>query len=287
LAAGDNLAPFSAFPPEVDVLPKPSPDPKASMWNWIAYALRFYRAQRGLSGQDLAKLLNVARSSVSRLENGLAQLDDRQALTLDKEWNTGGLFTLLLWYARLGHDPDWFKQHVHIEGRASVIKSWENAWVPGLLQTEDYARATLRAGGVRDIEGLVAARIERQEIFSRESPPVLWALLWEPVLEVPVGGRAVMNAQLAHLLKMSESSDIAVRIVPKSAGAQPGMDGAFQIMTTEIGDIAYVHAPGGGRLVATAEEVRSYGIRYDRTGQQAMPEGSSRDRIAQAMEEMR
>jgi transcriptional regulator with XRE-family HTH domain len=269
------------------VLPKPSPDPKASMWNWIAYALRFYRMQRGLSGQDVAKLLTMARSSVSRLENGQAQLDDHDALKLDNEWNTGGLFTLLLWYARLGHDPDWFKQHVDIEARASVIKSWENAWVPGLLQTEDYARATLRAGGVRDLEGLVAARMRRQEILSREDPPVLWALLWEPVLEVPVGGKAVMRDQLAHLLKMSESTDIAIRVVPKSVGAQPGMDGAFQIMTIEIGDIAYVHAPGGGRLVSTAQEVRSYGIRYDRTGQQAMPEGPSRDRIVQAMEEMR
>jgi hypothetical protein len=90
-------------------------------------------------------------------------------------------------------------------------------------------------------------------VLDREDPPVLWALLWEPVLEVPVGGKAVMRDQLAHLLKRSESTDIAIRVVPKSVGAQPGMDGAFQIMTIEIGDIAYVHAPGGGRLVSTAK----------------------------------
>ena len=266
--------------------PNPSPDPKASMWNWIAYDLRFQRMKRGLSGQDLAKILNVARSSVSRLENNVAKIDDAQALKLDKLWNTGGHFTLMLWYARLGHDPDWFKQHVDIEARSSVIRIWENAWVPGLLQTEDYARATLVAGGVRDLEGLLAARMARQEILSREDPPILWVLLWEPVLEIPVGGKATMRAQLAHLLQLSESTDIAIRIVPTAAGAHPGLDGAFKIMTTETGDYAYAGSPGGGRLVPAAAEVRSYVVRYDRIGQQAMPENLSRDRIVRAMEAM-
>jgi transcriptional regulator with XRE-family HTH domain len=268
------------------VLPKPSPDPKASMWNWIAYALRFYRMQRGLSGQDVAKLLTMARSSVSRLENGQAQLDDHDALKLDNEWNTGGLFTLLLWYARLGHDPDWFKQHVDIEARASVIRVWENAWIPGLLQTEAYARATLRAGGVRDLEGLLAARLARQKILTSENPPILWILLREPVLQVPVGGNAVMRGQLAHLLDLSESADIAIRVVPTAVGAHPGLDGAFKIMTTETGDVAYADSPGGGRLVPSASEVQLYVVRYDRIGQQAMPEIPSRNRIAQAMEAM-
>jgi transcriptional regulator with XRE-family HTH domain len=257
------------------------------MWNWIAYALRFYRMQRGLSGQDVAKLLNVARSSVSRLENGQAQLDDREALKLDKEWTTGGLFTLLLWYARLGHDPDWFKQHVDIEARASVIRIWENALIPGVLQTEDYARAALTAGGVRDVEGLLAARMARQAILTRTDPPILWVLLWEPILEIPVGGADVMRAQFARLLDASESTNIAIRVVPKSAGAHPGLDGAFKIMTTETGDVAYADSPGGGRLVPSAAEVRSYVVRYDRIGQQAMPENPSRDRIAQAMEAMK
>jgi transcriptional regulator with XRE-family HTH domain len=256
------------------------------MWNWIAYELRFQRMKRGLSGQDLAKILNVARSSVSRLENNLAKIDDGQALKLDKLWNTGGHFTLMLWYARLGHDPDWFREHVNIESRSSVIRIWENAWIPGLLQTEDYARATLVAGGVRDLEGTLAARMARQEILHTEDPPVLWVLLWEPVLQVPVGSKAVMRAQLAHLLTVSESTDIAIRIVPTSAGAHPGLDGAFKIMTTETGDVAYADSPGGGRLVPSAAEVRSYSLRYDRVGQQAMPKCPSRDRIAQAMEAM-
>ncbi|WP_185792234.1 helix-turn-helix domain-containing protein [Actinoallomurus bryophytorum] len=256
------------------------------MWNWIAYDLRFQRMKRGLSGQDLAKVLNVARSSVSRLENNVAKIDDGQALKLDKLWNTGGHFTLMLWYARLGHDPDWFRQHVDIEVRSSVIKIWENALVPGLLQTEDYAKAALKAGAVRDLEEVLAGRMARQEILARDEPPVLWVLLWEPVLEVPVGGKAVMRAQLAHLLKAIESPNIAIRVVPKHVGAHPGLDGAFKIMTTETGDVAFAESPGGGRLVPSAAEVRSYILRYDRIGQHAMPEEPSRVRIVQAMEAM-
>jgi transcriptional regulator with XRE-family HTH domain len=264
----------------------PPPDPKASMWNWIAYDLRFQRMKRGLSGQDLAKILNLARSSVSRLENNVAKIDDAQALKLDRLWNTGGHFTLMLWYARLGHDPDWFREHVDIESRSSVIKIWENALIPGLLQTEEYARAALMVGGVRDLEEALTGRMARQEILTREDPPILWVMLWEPVLEVPVGGKAVMRAQLAHLLKVTESANIAIRVVPKHVGAHPGLDGAFKIMTTQTGDVAFAESPGGGRLVPSAAEVRSYILRYDRIGQQAMPEKPSRARIVQAMEAM-
>lgn len=137
---------------------------------------------------------------------------------------------------------------------------------------------------MRDLEAMVAERMRRQEIFTREDPPVMWALLW---VEVPVGGKPVMRAQLAHLLEVSEATNIAIRVVPKSVGAQPGMDGAFQIMSIEIGDVTYVNAPGGGRLVSSTTEVRLYGITYDRIGQQAMAEGPSRDLIKSAMEAMR
>ena len=107
------------------MLPKPSPDPKSSMWAWLAHDLRLYRTQRGLSGDAVAKLINCARSSISRLENGEAKLDEGQAAALDERWRTGGHFGTMIWYARLGHDPNWFKQHVGLESEASVIKVYE------------------------------------------------------------------------------------------------------------------------------------------------------------------
>ncbi|WP_158566715.1 helix-turn-helix domain-containing protein [Actinomadura craniellae] len=265
---------------------RPSPDPRSSIWAWIAYELRFCRVQRGLSGQDLAKILNCGRSSISRLETGESQLDDKQAALLDKIWSTGGRFSLLLWYARLGHTPDWLNQYIGLEDRASMIKIWQMNFVPGLLQTPEYARTTFMAGDVKDVEAALEARMTRQEILNREDPPLLWVLLFEGLLDIPVGGPEIMRAQLAHLLEMSERRNVSIRVVPKTAPAHPGLDGAFMLLSVDNTEVAYVEAPEGGRLVVSAEDVRSFVIRYDRTGQEALPAGPSQDLIRKTMEAM-
>jgi transcriptional regulator with XRE-family HTH domain len=268
------------------VLPKPSPDPKSSMWAWLAHDLRFYRTQRGLSGEAVGKLINCGRSSVSRLENNEAKLDERQAAVLDERWQTGGHFSTILWYARLGHDPNWFKQHLDIEAEAFVIKVYEASLVPGLLQLPEYARELLTAGGAPNVEELVAERMSRQAILDRESPPLLLVLLSENVLHWPVGGAVVMRKQLAHLLELADRPNIGIRVVPRSAGAHPGLDGSFKIMTGASGDVAFTESPGGGRLVPSTTEVRSYVTRYDRIGQKALPEDQSRQLIIKIMEAM-
>jgi transcriptional regulator with XRE-family HTH domain len=268
------------------VLAKPSPDPKSSLWAWLAHDLRYYRVQRGLSGDAVAKLLNCARSSISRLENGEARPTERQMVVLDERWGTGGHFGLLLWYARLGHDPNWFKQHVDIEAQALVIKVYEALAVPGLLQLPEYAYALIAESGTANVDERVAERLSRQAILTREPPPVLWVLLTENVLDWPVGGPQAMRKQLAHLLEMSERPNIGIRVVPRAAGAHYGMNGSFKVMTGASGDVAYTESPGGGRLVPSATEVQSYVIRYDRIGQKALPEDQSRDLIRKVMEDM-
>jgi hypothetical protein len=269
------------------VLPKPSPDPKSSMWAWLAHDLRFYRARRGLSGDAVAKLLTCARSSISRLENGEARPTEHQMAVLDERWDTGGHFGRLLWYARLGHDPNWFKQHIDIESEAQVIKVYEALAVPGLLQLPEYAHEVIAVGGGPDINELVARRLARQEILTRQDPPVLLVLLTEGVLDWPVGGPELMRKQLAYLLEVSERPNIGIRVIPRSAGTHFGLDGSFKIMSGASGDVAYTESPGGGRLVPSAMEVRSYVLRYDRIGQKALPEDQSRDLIGKIMEAMR
>jgi transcriptional regulator with XRE-family HTH domain len=257
------------------------------MWAWLAHDLRLYRVQRGLSGDAVAKLINCARSSISRLENNEAKLDDRQAAALDERWQTGGHFGTMLWYARLGHDPDWFKQHLDIEAEASVIKVYEALAVPGLLQLPEYAHALIAESGVVNIDERVAERMSRQEILTREPPPVLWVLMTQNVLDWPVGGPEVMRKQLAYLLEASERPNIGIRVVPRSVGAHYGMNGSFKVMTMATGDVAYSESPGGGRLVPSAFEVQSYVLRYDRIGQKALPEDQSRVLIRRIMEEMK
>jgi transcriptional regulator with XRE-family HTH domain len=266
---------------------KPPPDPMSSMWAWLAYELRFYRIMHKMSGTRFGQIINVTRSTVSRLESGELKIDEKQAMALDTALNTGGHFLRLLTYAKQGHDPNWFREHVGYETRARVIKIFELALMPGLLQTPDYARACFEAAGVEDPAGHAEERVSRQSALDRSPRPLLWVLLAQSALDCPVGGPSVMRAQLARLLELGELPNISIRVVPRSAGAHVGLDGAFKIMTVEEGDVAYTEAHGGGRLVLSVQEVRSFIVRYDRIGVKALHEEASRDLIREIMEDMR
>lgn len=266
---------------------RPSPDPRSSMWAWIAWDLRFYRTRAGMSGERFGKVINVVRATVSRMESGEYKIQEAHAQALDKHFDTGGHFARLLHFARLGHNPDWHKDHLNIEAKSDVIKLYEALVVPGLLQIPEYARALITAGGEPDVDGLVDERMARQAIFSRQPSPVLWVLLNENALDWPVGGREVMRAQFARLLEASEHPDIGVRVVPRASEAHAGVDGSFKILSGPAGEFAYTESPGGGRLVPSAAEVKAFAIRYDRIGMHALPEAQSRDMIEQAMEALR
>lgn len=166
---------------------RPSPDPKNSLWDFMAYYLRFLRTQHNMTGETVGRLIQRSKSTISRYESGEYRLTDHDCEALDQAWNTGGLFSTLLHYARLGHDPDWLRQYIDHEAQATVIKSWHSNLVPGLLQTPDYARAGLMAGGVKDVDAAVAERMGRQAILDRENPPTLLVMLAESLLELPCG----------------------------------------------------------------------------------------------------
>jgi transcriptional regulator with XRE-family HTH domain len=258
-------------------------DPKASLWDWLAYDLWFYRTKRGLSLAQVAVIMEVTRGTVSNIEAGRLRLGEKQAHALDTEWDTGGHFDRLLWFARTGHDPDWFKQYTRYAVEAWMLKIYHGQLIPPPLQTEAYARALL--GHKRDIDKLVQARLARQaEIMDRDTPPTVWLLLDEGALERIIGGPAVMREQLAHLLHAAELPHVTVRVNPKSAGAHPGLDGTFQIFSLPGREAAYAGAQVGGRLIETASEVRALSVDFDRIGAESLPRSSSRDLIKQLME---
>jgi hypothetical protein len=264
-------------------------DPDSSIWHWMAVDLHFYRTKHNLSCAQLGLLLGCNRQSVSNMEAARPgwRLDDDQAKKLDELWVLNGHFSRLLRYARARHDADWFAQHVAYERRATVMRIYEALIVPGLLQTEEYARALLTAGQVvKDVDAAVAARMKRQAVLTREDPPLLWALLNQSILDQPVGGPEVMRAQLARLLEVSGLPNVVIRVVPRSLGAHVGLDGSFTITTVDEGDVAYMEAVGGGRLSLDRAEIRRYGVRYDRIGADALSRDSTRSLIEQAMENM-
>jgi hypothetical protein len=259
-------------------------DPDSSLWAWLAYDLRFYREKYGLPQTAIGKIIGRSATNLSNCEAGRRRITDKEARALDAHFKTGGHFQRLLRFAQRGHDPNWFKQFVDLERMATVIKTFQALAVPGLLQIPEYALALIEAGGAPDPEERAEERMRRQAILDDSPPPLLWALITESVLEWPVGGPEVMRKQLAHLLAMSQRGNIGLRVIPKVTGAHAGLDGSFSIISSEIGDVAYTDSPGGGRLVPSTTEVRSYGVRYDRIGQVALPAEPSLIMIEKAME---
>jgi transcriptional regulator with XRE-family HTH domain len=261
-----------------------SPDPRSSLWAFMAYMLRFYRMQRGESGGELAELLNCARSSISRLENGDAKLTPKQAAEVDEAWSTGGLFGVLLYYARVGHDPKWFQSFVDLLLRASVIKIYTGQLIPGMLQTPEYARALFTTGRVKNIDAAVKGRMALQGPLWRSNPAQVWVLLAETAMLCHVGGKKVMHDQLGKLLELSELPNVILRVIPNSAGSNLGLDGPFKVVTVKEGKLGFVEALNGGRLVTDVAEIAELEERFDRIGAVAEPTDSSRRLIKELME---
>ncbi|MEV0660060.1 helix-turn-helix domain-containing protein [Actinomadura luteofluorescens] len=259
-------------------------NPEGSLWDLIAVQLRRHREERHMSGSALGGILDLDRSSVSRLESGQVKLLEKHARVLDREWATQGLFQVLVLFAKAGHDPEWYKAHFEMEGRASEQREWELGWVPGLFQTEEYARAVAMGAGLVNIDERVAVRMQRQECLLRNPAPHLWTIIDESVLTQHVGGPDVMRAQLLKLLELAKQPNISIRVVPQRAGAHVGRDGSFKIMSVDGNDAAYVEASICGRLVVDATDVRSYRSLFDRIGDLALPVDTSAEFIQQAME---
>lgn len=261
-------------------------DPSGSLWDLIADDLRFWREHHNMSLAQVGRAIGVSKYTVGDIEHGRHHLQDTHAKRLDKMWELNHHFTRLIRFAKSRHSRDWLSENVDLEAQAEVIKIYEAIVVPGLLQTPDYARALLRAGA-NDVESSLNARIARQAVLERNPPPMLWVLLAENALDWPIGGHQTMHEQLSRLLETSAAPNISIRVVPRSTGAHPGLDGSFRIMIGKLGQVAYTESVSEGRLITASAEVGFYAIMYDRIGHVALPEAQSRDLIKKAMEVMK
>lgn len=262
-------------------------DPDSSFKHWIASDLRFFREREGLSLSQMGQIMQCNRHNVSNLEHARDgwNMNERQAARLDEYLRLNGHFGRLVRFARTAHDPEWFAEYAKHEAKALEIRTYRLALFPGLFQTPEYARELLTSSRlVDDIEGAVDARMKRQEVLVRAKPPLVWVLLDETVLHRPVGTPEVMRGQLARLLEVIELPHVTIRIVPLSAGFHLGLDGMFNYLSMQTGELAFAEAPGGGRLIQGLE-VREFGFRWDRIGASALPWDTSRDLITKAMEQ--
>jgi Domain of unknown function (DUF5753) len=202
----------------------------------------------------------------------------------DEALETGGTLTRMHRLVAGEAYPAWFRPFVELEKTATSLRSWQPMIVDGLLQTEDYAQAVLRAARPHDrdevIEQLVTARTDRQAVLLRDDPPRLWVVLDEGVLTRPVGTQAVMAAQLDRLLTAGRYPWVTIQIMPLSAGAHPGLLGPFVIAGFASGpDIAYLDNALTGQVVERAEDVAHVVALYDTIRAEALPPRASADLI--------
>ncbi|WP_165521811.1 helix-turn-helix domain-containing protein [Micromonospora zingiberis] len=198
------------------------------------YLLRELRRRRGAAGltqAQLGELLYCSDSQVSAIETGTKAPTLPYLTAVDGALGTGGYFTTL-WDELVKGDaaPVWQREWLrHIEREATALRWYEHSFVPGLLQTEAYVRATFRAActPAAELDQRVAARMARQVVLAREPSPQLFVVLDEMVLRRPCGGPDVMAEQVEHLLAAAEQPNIRLRVVPLSAGIYSGLAGAF------------------------------------------------------------
>ncbi|HLV75478.1 helix-turn-helix protein [Actinomadura hallensis] len=222
--------------------------------------LRRLREERGISTEEAGYEIRGSHSKISRMELGRVGFKERDVadlltlygvhdpeeraplLELAKEANTPG------WWHRYGDVlPSWFEVYLGLEEAASLLRTYELQFVPGLLQTEDYARAVVRLGfsdaAEDEVERRVQLRKTRQERFASPGAPTLWAVVDEAVVRRPLGGRDVMRQQIKHLLEMSELPNVTLQIVPFGAGGHAAAGGPFTILRFAepgLSDVVYL-----------------------------------------------
>ncbi|MET7803147.1 helix-turn-helix domain-containing protein [Micromonospora chersina] len=201
--------------------------------NYVLGELRLFRAALGLSQDDFGRTIGYSGSHVSSVETGGRPPTAEYMKAVDEQHHTAGRFgRMLRELGRLDTTPAWLREWIEFERDAATLRWFELAYIPGLLQTERYARATLAGGrfSPKDVDQAVASRLDRQSILDRERPPQLIAVVDEATLRRPVLDQpGLMAEQLEHLVEQAGREHIQVHVVPLDAGMYLGLAGQFII----------------------------------------------------------
>jgi transcriptional regulator with XRE-family HTH domain len=273
----------------------------------LGFELRRLRESAGLKLDQVAGQLDLALSTLSRIETGKAPCRSTYAAAMLDMYGVTDQAqrAVLIDMARQGQRKDWWDQYgdvlptgfgtyVGLEAEAATLRAFEAQRVHGLLQTPDYARAALRAANrkasAEHIDRLTELRMKRQEVLERPDDPLeLWAIMDEAVLRRPVGGHKVMRGQLGRLVETSELPNVTLQVLPFSQGAHAGLDGPFALLEFPGGEtgevdpgVVYVEIPGGNIYLEKERQVRRWADVFDQLRAQALAPDESRDLIVTA-----
>jgi transcriptional regulator with XRE-family HTH domain len=240
--------------------------------------LRRLRERRNITLEAAGHVIRASHSKISRMELGRVSFrirDVADLLTLydvTEESEREPLLALVgranitgWWHNYNDVLPNWFETYVGLEESATVIRNYEVQFVPGLLQSEGYARAVVRLGfpsaSEEELERRVRLRMARQRLLHGAEPPHVWAVLDEAVLRRSLGGAEVMRGQIDHLIEALDLPNVTVQIVPFSVGGHAAAGGPFSILRFsqhDLPDVVYLEQLTSAVYLEKREEVDSY-----------------------------
>ncbi|WP_327709661.1 helix-turn-helix domain-containing protein [Streptomyces sp. NBC_00464] len=243
-------------------------DPSSSPRALLGAELRHRREEAGLSQAELGAPLFVSGSFIGQLESGVRRMQMDQAEKFDEVLGADGFFVRNCAALKKSKYPDHFAEAAEAEARAITIKEYAPQLIPGLLQSETYARAVFReyqpTAVASAIDDLVAARLERAQLLADPTQPMLWAVLDEAVLRRTVGGPGVMSGALHHVATLVQQHRIIVQVLPFSAGGHAAMGGGLKLMAfSDAPPLAYLDGLGAGQLLDDPDTVSKYELTYD------------------------
>ena len=244
----------------------------------VGTQLRRLRIDAGLSREQAGEAIRASEWKIHRLENGQVGFKERDIIdllrlygvadptevaefvALAREANSPG------WWQHYGDVlPPWFRTYVDLESVATLIRTYEGQFIPGLLQTDAYMRAVVQGAHLDESEEeagrRVRLRMARQTLLTREQPPRLWAVVDEAAMRRPVGGREVMRGQLERLIEAAKLPNVTLQVLAFDAGAHPAMVGSFSVLRfpeEELPDVVYLEHLTSALYLNKPEEVDQY-----------------------------
>ncbi|HEV3172138.1 MAG TPA: DUF5753 domain-containing protein [Actinocrinis sp.] len=251
--------------------------------------LRRLRESKGIAMREAGYHIRATESKISRLETGKVSFKERdvadlltfygvldekerdQVLDLVREANTLG------WWHSFGEVlPPWFEAYVGLESAASVVRTYEVQFVPGLLQCPEYVSAVVSANRTlttAELSRRIELRMRRQETLERENGPVLWVVLDEAALRRPIGGSEVMRTQIRYLIEQAGRPNVTIQLLPYSVGAHAAEGGAFTLLRfaeADLPDVVYLEHLTGAQYIEKPDEVEQYARAMDRISVDAL-----------------
>ncbi|MGC5344079.1 helix-turn-helix domain-containing protein [Streptomyces sp. DT171] len=269
----------------------------------LAAELRRLRSAAALTREEVSEATGINGVTLYRIEKARARPQKRTLVTLLQLYGVSETQRLDLLAVQSGSNdqgwlrpyhselPEEYTAYIGFETEARTVRNYESLFVPGLIQTEGYARAVIKGvlptASHKEIEQRVQARMERQGLLIKEPPLQLWAIIDEAAIRRLVGGPTLMREQARHMLQVTEAPNVTLQVIPFEKGAHAGMTGSFVHMDfpdPADPELVYVDTPAGDLFLEADAEIRRYKSMFERLQAVALGPDDSADLLAMATE---